>query len=458
MHSSFLLAQNKGHEIEKGNFFTLYDRIINLKITVEDDKTKEKQEYIIRSDYEIVYPNAVNTMIRQSGSFNDLNKYYVRKCSIKPDIKLEYKRITSGIGTELKIDITNFYLVDSSGKKIMSFSTDGFSIVRVDVQMGYFGQFARLPHSTMQELFEFPEKLPFGITTLVLSTVPYVTVESLQPDYVLRINGFVGNTYGEATCTNLLATGLNLDGTIDTTLLNDLHEAENCAPQDFIEKYLELWITRRFVRDGSVIPIIDYSGLMPKDFASKYGVKVFCSDGVKEVSAAFCESIEQVDSNNVVSRKFAWDIAGNTVIQTLNNMNSNFNWGIQFFELDDGNFIAYTEKEFAENHRTVIEFVNGKLYALNPNYFNNANFFEHCLPAIYQANYDAGTCTVACPFFWTIMPFEEVEFKSRVMKQGLASFFSRLESSKKTFAPISLEIVFATVQDLNEMQFVAYYT
>ena len=67
----------------------LFDKIINLKFTCRKKDTNEQEVFVIRSDYELVYPNTSFMTDRSAEDFN--GKFIIRRCTQKPSIKVQCK-------------------------------------------------------------------------------------------------------------------------------------------------------------------------------------------------------------------------------------------------------------------------------------------------------------------------------------------------------------------------------
>ena len=79
---------------------------------------------------------------------------------------------------------------------------------------------------------------------------------------------------------------------------------------------------------------------------------------------------------------------------------------------------------------------------------------KNMLPAVYNITTDA-LCTIVCPYFFYVNPFEVVKFRSRYALGGLVSYFANYNASDEEFTIISQDISFATVEDINECSMVA---
>ena len=99
----------------------IFDKVINLKLTISEKDANgnpiSKSEYVIRSDYEMYFPKLMNSVA--SGSFDGLVNAptcYIRKCTYKPSIKVQYKRVSMSTPVAIDIFINNFYMLDKREK------------------------------------------------------------------------------------------------------------------------------------------------------------------------------------------------------------------------------------------------------------------------------------------------------------------------------------------------------
>ena len=190
MNNSFLLPDKNKTNLTQ---FDIFDRIINLKLTTgklnSDGVTAtEKDVYVVRSDYEVVYPDMQVTSIFKAGATPG-KSYYIRRCSYKPSIKVQLKNVSPSVGIEIDIFLSNFYMLDASGKTLLSFSNSTYPLQKVELMMGYWGQFKEMKHDTFDDLKEFTPG--FGVDVITVNNV-YVTTEKMPPDYSMRIHGYVG--------------------------------------------------------------------------------------------------------------------------------------------------------------------------------------------------------------------------------------------------------------------------
>ena len=76
-------------------------------------------------------------------------------------------------------------------------------------------------------------------------------------------------------------------------------------------------------------------------------------------------------------------------------------------------------------------------------------YWQDKLPAVYNITTDA-LCTVVCPFFFFINPFQKFYFKSRYALGGLVSYYANFNATEDEFYALWQTVSFATVEDINE--------
>ena len=84
IYSASFIPDEQKLKLSSGDMF---DRIINLKINCVNKKTKIREDFVIRSDYEMLYPSS--SMPIDGTLYPQLNgQCVIRRCSQKPSIKL----------------------------------------------------------------------------------------------------------------------------------------------------------------------------------------------------------------------------------------------------------------------------------------------------------------------------------------------------------------------------------
>ena len=173
-HTVSWAIRNKSNlQLQAGD---LFDRVINLKfITSEqggDGVEKYVDAFVLRSDYELVDTKFVANVANGTVSYSQDKKIScIRKCRLKPSVKVQYKQVAGNTMTELDIFVQNFFMLDSEGKTLMSFSNAKGRLASVEIQMGYFGQFADFFKGndngvpTLEQYFDFTVK-PEGVQTI----------------------------------------------------------------------------------------------------------------------------------------------------------------------------------------------------------------------------------------------------------------------------------------------------
>ena len=448
-YTSYLLPDK---EKAKGIYsFTpadLFDRIINLKLTTQDYKDKKgivkHDEYVIRSDWEIYYPELGKIATGEVSDTALLTERYVRRCVYKPSIKVQYKQIASGTAIEIDIFISNFIMLSSDGRSLMSFSNLTYPLGQVEIQMGYFGQFNNKPKN-FKEFFDFTNKRNVDTITVNVGS-GYVQTDKLPPDGVLHIHGYVGSCYN-ASISDLQGVEVKSDWkTLNAPILKY---------DTYLQNYLFTNITRRFTRKA-VNPVevtIDKdSGLMGAPEAEEYGVKVFLSDKLAEIDKELTKKYSAKDKNgNLIENKKVKGIYSGTVVQAMNLVRDDVGIDISFKALTDGNFIAYLAEEAYDTEALAKALKKYKDKDTNLLEAGNvgSEVYQNILPAVENITTDA-LCTIVCPFFYFLNPFDLIRFKSRYALGGVVSYYADFNVKESKFYALYMTVSFATVDDINE--------
>lgn len=450
--NSRLLADEKKVDLTEHD---LFDRIINLKLYAGERKPDGtciiKDTYVVRSDWEIYYPKQYDTLAKGSLVFGNTGR--IRKCKMKPSIKVQYKQISTGVAIEMDIFVSNFFMLDSTGQMLMSFNNIGYPILKVEVQMGYWGQFKRAPAN-----WEEYSNLQYQNGAEVITcNVNYSQTDKLPPDSTLHIHGYVGNCYGAP---------VHYDGQPLSVNFSDL---ENAYKRDMtvslIEDYCFQNVTRRFLRttifesDKHPTLFVDDSdkkiGRMDKESAKKYGIRVYCTKALREASdeAEKAGALKTSDGQKVDI--FTAGLNSRSAVEVMNSIRGVLGLDCTFQALKDGNYIALLTSELKDMDK-LAESVGSAISegateeeikiikALQRNWHSQ-------LPAVYNITTDA-ICTILCPFFYFVDPFNVLEFKSRYALGGIVSYYANFNASEETFYVLWLSVSFATVDDINECQ------
>lgn len=433
----------------------LFDRIINLKFyageRLPDGTNIVKDTYVIRSDWEIYYPDQNNAVVRNKMQMN--RDGYIRKCRMKPSIKVQYKQIATGTAIEIDIFVSNFFMLDSSGQMLMSFNNIGYPILKVEVQMGYWGQFSVAP-KTWDEYNNFKSHDGAEVITC---NVNYSQTDKLPPDSTLHIHGYVGNCYGSPVHEDKQPLSIRYVD-LESELSRD-------KTKTLIEDYCFQNVTRRFLRtttfDSKQHPIINVDKKlqrMDKISAQQLGIKVFCTEALKEASKE-AEENGTLTSSNTKSGKgekvniFTAGLNSSSAIEALNSIKSVIGIDCTFQALKDGNYIALLPSEL-DDVESLAKAVHSALVSdtdaikiTSPLRIDGKSI----LPAVYNITTDA-LCTITCPFFYFVDPFDVLEFKSRYALGGIVSYYANFNASEELFYVLWATVSFATVEDINECQ------
>lgn len=452
----------------------LFDRVINLKLYVKNKDGTLKDTYVIRSDYELHYPNLMNTVVHNSmGSFIDQKKCIIRKCQQKPSIKVQYKRVSLTSSIEVDIFISNFYMLDKDGNLLSGFNNATYQLSRVDFAMGYFGQFKALfsdqTPTKAEQLFTVgfiddnnPKdygnpSVGHGITVMTMSDVEYTQLDRLPPDMTLHIHGYVGNT---------LAPQLDYDNSAENFPKEyaRIMSSQAVIPSElkgkrttYLEEVYYQTITRNWIKKGTPSKLKSTEIKAGKEYttntmsekdADRWGIKVYLSKGAKEYSKLEIEAKFKKDADGNVIKPTIKIPTASTAEGKMSAIENAF--GLKGFAhtlLDSfGDYIVYLQEELNDIEAMLEGTTFEKQYentTLHKSWNNN-------IPAVYNITNDA-LCTIVCPFFSFINPFEKLYFKSRYALGGLVSYHANFTNANKNeFYALWQNVSFATVDDINE--------
>lgn len=452
--NSYLLADDK--KVKVGGIGLtqndLFDRIINLKIyagEIKPDGTSiVKDTYVIRSDWEIYYPDQSKSITEGALSFGKIG--YIRKCRMKPSIKVQYKQISTGTAIEMDIFVSNFFMLDSSGQMLMSFNNISYPILKVEVQMGYWGQFARQP-STWEEFNSF---FYHDGAEVLTCNVNYSQTDKLPPDSTLHIHGYVGNSYGAP---------VTMDNQPLSIKFADLEsEIKRDLTKTLVEDYCFQNVTRRFLKttvfsatEHPTIIVDEKIGRMDKISAEKYGIKVYCTEALKNASKELEKEGALTTSDGESVDMFTAGLQSYSAVEALNSIRSVLGIDCTFQALKDGNYLALLTDEMKDVDKLAKAVKTSLASDVDSVRVGNAlqKDWHNVLPAVYNITTDA-LCTIVCPFFYFVDPFDVLEFKSRYALGGIVSYYANFNASENKFYVLWATVSFATVEDINECQIV----
>lgn len=451
----------------------IFDKVINLKLTISEKDAKGnnvmKNEYVIRSDYEMYFPKLMNAV--STGSFDGLASNptcYIRKCRYKPSIKVHYKRVSMSTPIAIDIFINNFYMLDKSGKMIKSFNNDSFKLTKVELAMGYFGQFAasmggkEVDEVKIDQLFDFDaDKLKGkGITLITMSDVNYVQTDKLPPDMLVHIHGFVGNLYSDKLQDLSVEKGLptNYEDIISKETVINYKTMNKNKRDTILEETFYQAVTRNWVREGSLpkdttIKLMNsvnftVSRTLSDADAEKYGVQVYFSDGAKKFAEQYDKDKIQKDAEGNEVRPSALKIPkASTAMEKANAVKNTY--ALENFCItpipSNGNLLAY----MAEELTTPSKMLKGTLLEGVYEKDTVELYWKDKLPAVYNITVDA-LCTIVCPFFFFLNPFQKFYFKTRYALGGLVAYLANFNAAEDEFYALWQTVSFATVEDVNE--------
>ena len=425
MNSYFLEDKNK-LSLTKDDIF---DRIINLKLLVRNTNSTNPDKvdtYIIRSDYEAVFPKQTIHKAFQSGALTN-DEYYIRKCTYKPSIKLQYDRKSKDTYVAIDILISNFIIFSPDGNAMATFNKADYDLVGVEVMLGYWGQFKNMPHGTLQELFIFEPY--FGADKIVMSNVEYVTVDKLAPDYTLHIHGYINQPLDtkpfvkttEATYTSASAKKITLPPE---------------ASQGEIEGIFKSCITDRYT-----LSYLTENAIGNISFIHKQ-VKVYLSENMKNLEIK--RPIDSEGNKQAVNLYFK---EGGTIESSLNKLIQKLfpRKDIRFFIRNDGNVEVFLVDDLTSVKKLKESFE----MTMGDTIFERV--YRNQIPAVYNIDINE-VAMIVCPFFAFIEPFQEVKFEARYNTSDVVAYYVNSTKNRNSFLAVSIKLSFATVEDVNEMQ------
>ena len=530
-HTVSWATRNKSNlQLQAGD---LFDRVINLKfITSEqggDGVEKYVDAFVLRSDYELVDTKFVANVANGTVSYSQDKKIScIRKCRLKPSVKVQYKQVAGNTMTELDIFVQNFFMLDSEGKTLMSFSNAKGRLASVEIQMGYFGQFADFFKvndngvPTLEQYFDFTVK-PEGVQTITCN-VTYCQTDKLPPDSTMHIHGFVGSCYTQPVTDEMITddnqtTSIELS-TVDTSSVYMYEKEGNPYKFKSFAHYLYNNVTRRFLRNkipatnkkevkALKIKFKDGGVCLDDDSSLKYGVVVFLSSGVvgDGKSDVFLGKQQIYDSDGKPlegkkSSEFTKELSGDTPMKAFNSFSSFQSSLFRAQPLENGDYLLFLNEEMRHSGKLsemnwytfdpklgkngvdldgdgevkaselglvkftydeILKYVNDSLggKAKNTNFFDYINSLKiknikvknvTRIPAVYNIAYDNALCTITCPFFYFLTPFQKFYFASRYAVSSMVAYYLDQENKEMEFTMIWQSVSFATVENINDVQ------
>ena len=424
----------------------LFDRVINLRFTCKKVGSNEEEVFVIRSDYELIYPNTDFNTDRSADGFK--SKFIIRRCTHKPSIKVQCKMVTSNIGTSVGIYVSNFFMLTHDGKHLRSFNAENYTIKSVEVVMGYWGQLKDSvdinnpdPKAVLDSYFDIKAKNGADKIDIVGGeNAIVVTTDKLPPDSTIHIKGYVANIYTSPVAITKIDTAVKA---LDKPVAKSGTE---------FEKVLFENITRRYINGHRVINLktelkVDEDNLLSKSDAENYGIRVFLSEEASKIKLKSIKSSSGEEKERKIYFEDGW-----TVGQTLTRIFSYLNADLDYTFSLDGDVIVYTPGEMQDP--SVLNKSCDEQGMYKTTVLRNPQLYNSRIPAVYNINIDA-VATIVCPFFTFLQPFQYIEFASRYALNGLVSYYANYNPTVHRFLVINASISFATVDDVNEVQITA---
>jgi hypothetical protein len=401
--------------------FSIFDRVINARFI-----RKNGDGFTIRSDWEV-----------STGRNGEL---VFGKCFMKPSLKVNYRRVSTGTTIECKLHVTNLHLQsaqDANGKVAReSFAQSDNPIQFIIVQIGYFSQFPNFGDAkealTLDDYYSLRHRSGVKLYEEMRWRVLGIYPTKLPPDGVTTFDCVIGE--------------------IDTAFHSKQDENEVIFGEDTtFQKFFFEMITKRFPKPrlptetivldkskgGKVTyfeetgerKTVTYPGPMTDDSARKYGVKCYLTDIVANKSMTPGEDRKSRVVNPIPQR-------GN-VSAALAEIQNVFPT-LRFAPLPSGDFVVFDVKDSANT-------VNAALFK------QGIVSKSDSLPAIYSITY-SGLRTITCPFSTLIKPFQKIDFTSKYNTGNLTSYFYSPKKGEESFLVIQYTVSFSTNDDDNTME------
>lgn len=445
----------------------LYDRIINLKLNCFNEETLERESFVIRSDYELIYPDK-NIPLDGTVQPSRLGKCIIRRCTQKPSIKVNYKMVTGSVGTSVDIYVSNFFMLTKDGNHLRSFNSSKYRMESVEVAMGYWGQFRVGKESdygapSYEDYFKIKAEKGADKVTLVAPIV--VTTEKLPPDSVLHIKGYVAHILSSPVA---VSKAKDVQEALDNAIKNPVASSDEGLEEVFYRGITRRYLNEHYFTDGDKednrkklvkvsdttsavynvqVSVDSSTAYLSKEDADEYGVKVYLSDRVKEIELPKAKDGEGNEITKKIYFEQGWTI-GHTVARIGSFLRANLDYTFN----KKGEILIFTTDEVNDPDSLYQAFNEQGAYKDSP--LGKSDLYDHKLPAVYNINIDA-VATIVCPFFTFLEPFQEIEFASRYALTSVVSYFASYSPTVYKFKPINATISFATVDDVNEVQITA---
>lgn len=440
----------------------MFDKIINLKINCMN-KDGQEESFVIRSDYELIYPDS---SLNIDGDMIPYlrNSCIIRRCSIKPSIKVQCKMVSSNTGINAEVYVTNFFMLTHNGKHLRSFNSSQYKIKSVEIAMGYWGQFRIGEESeslapSFEDYFNIDAKN--GADKITLTGTIVVTTDKLPPDSVLHIKGYVADVYSSPVAVSKITDA-------EKALSNPVASSGKGFEEVCYSLITRRYLNKHYFTDGAgskiktgkrnvaVSDIEDYdvpvnfdpdTGLLSTTDADKYGVKVYLSNEAKKIAIPKARDEQDNEVEKVLYFEAGWTI-GQTIARIITFMEAELDYTFT----KKGDVLIYSTSEVTDPKKLNDAFETEGLY--EDTVLANKKFYNNRLPAVYNINIDA-VATITCPFFTFFEPFQYIEFASRYALTSVVSYFASYSPTIYRFLIINASISFATVDEVNEVQITA---
>jgi hypothetical protein len=385
-------------------------------------------------------------------------QYSIIKCRQKPEIRVEYKQVSTEVVISVNIYVTNLHLVTAmaQGSNQDFLTSDGNPIETIILQQGYFYQFPDFNTSLfnsddaeLDSFFELKDPRPVRPYSQMALQVLAVYPTSNPPDGQTLFSCVVGdvkNGYYRAP---------------EVPVSEESKKASTNGDFDNAEAYFFSQITKHFFRntwesivvspgnvlegsgsvtvktaDGTTDKEIQFYGELKKDAAERYGVLCLITPTVKTLMESTMKSKTEDNKSTAQLKVPVYD----SLLKAIAWMQTTFPF-LRFLQMPDGNLTVYSatpEESVEDVHKIVMDMYGGQYNVLTS------------LPAVEAISY-GGLRSITIPFVPNLFPFMKLSFSSRYNLANLVGYFYHPKKGDEEFFIISYECQFDTTGDANKM-------
>jgi hypothetical protein len=358
----------------------------------------------------------------------------------KPDIKIKYQQQTGGVATRINVEVTNLYTFLQGADSANQYSQANNPFTSITIEMGYFANFDDFADSQGRA----EERGAKDLIDKLAIQYGDAANGSGSRRYIRTIDAQILAMYQSKPAPNAVTTINCVVGDISSSYLpnpnRSIKEAVDTAISKggVMEELFFKLVTKRFVnkakynreienpldKNGAEIIVegkkFVYSGTLSDAAASKYGVKVFITENLKQKK--FENGLFL--SPNTDNPEQMLLLIKREVLPSLS-----------FLQTTEGHYIAWDS-------------ARDSLDDARRSYFGAEEI--EIIPAVYNVSLGA-LRMVSCPFFSFVNPFSLINFNARYSASNMIGTFYKPQPGNDTFMALKCAISFATCDDDNEV-------